>query len=304
MPFAQVIHGLKVQKARRPYLAAIGFIRTICHQIHPKLTLWRFNRRIDFALGHMEALGVKFEVMNQSFHRLFHLAAFWRGHFSTRHDIARFLAQFANRLFDNRNGLAHFFHAAQIAVITVAIFTNRNVKLKLVIAFIGLRATQIPSQARAAHHYTAKAIFLNVVFCHDANICVALLENPIFCQHRVDVLQNPWEGLGPFFDIIQQSIWQILMHTAGAEIGRMQTRTTGPLIKDHQLFALFKPPGQRRHRPHIHGLRRDIEQMVEHAANFRIKHADQAGAPRHDSAGELFNRQTPCVLLVHRCHIV
>ena len=200
--------------------------------------------------------------------------------------------------------MTHFFHAAQIAVITIAIFANRNVKLKLVIAFIGLRPTQIPGKARAAHHNAAKAVFLDIIFRDHADIGVALLENPVFCQHRVNVLQYRREGVGPFFDVIDQSIWQILMHPARAKIGRMQTRTASPLIKDHQLFALFKSPSQWRHRPHIHRLCGHIEQMVEHAANFRIEHPDQAGAARHDGAGELLNRQTPSVLLIHRSDII
>ena len=75
---AHEIHRLEVRKRRRADLAAIGFVRTIAHQIDAELPLGAFGRDIDLARRHVEAFGVELEVMDQRFHRLLHFAALGR----------------------------------------------------------------------------------------------------------------------------------------------------------------------------------------------------------------------------------
>src|SRR5262245_29458228 len=62
-----------MREARRPYLAAIGFVRAIRYQIHAKFSLRRLNSAIDLAGRHMEAFRIKFEMVDQSLHRTLHL---------------------------------------------------------------------------------------------------------------------------------------------------------------------------------------------------------------------------------------
>ncbi len=96
------------------------------------------------------------------------------------------------------------------------------------------------------------------------------------------------------------------MHPTGAEIGCVQTRTTGAFIKDHQIFAFFKPPKRRGQRANVHRLRRDIQQMRAGCApisEFERRESTTRGAAPA-SPGQLFNSQTPGVFLVHRGHII
>src|SRR6056297_2154742 len=94
------------------------------------------------------------------------------------------------------------------------------------------------------------------------------------------------------------------MHATGAEIGSMEPGATGPLIEHHQLLTLFKAPKRRGQRAHIHGLRGDVQQVVQNTADFGIEHPDQARAARHLDPGQLFDGQTPCMFLVHRGHVI
>ena len=64
-------------------------------------------------------------------------------------------------------------------------------------------------------------------------------------------------------DVVDQFRRQILMHAAGAEIGRMHARARGALVEHHQLLALLEAPQRRRQRADIHRLRGDIEKMVD-----------------------------------------
>ena len=105
---------------------------------------------------------------------------------------------------DDPQGLTHFFHPAQIAIIAVAILAHRNEKIELVIALIGLRAAQIPRHARPAHHHTAKAPIKRLLLADNANISIALLEDAVFGQKPVDIIQHAGEFIGPGLDIVNQ----------------------------------------------------------------------------------------------------
>ena len=94
------------------------------------------------------------------------------------------------------------------------------------------------------------------------------------------------------------------MDPARPEIMRVHARAGSALIEDHEFFALFKAPERRRQRANIHGLRRHIEQVVEHPADLAIQHAHIFAAPRHGDAGQLFSGHAEGVLLIHRRDVV
>ena len=94
------------------------------------------------------------------------------------------------------------------------------------------------------------------------------------------------------------------MHAAGADIGRMHAAAACPLVEHHQLLAFLEAPERRRQRADIHGLRGDVEEMREEAADLGIEHADELGAHRYRHADELLHRERIGVLLVHRRHVI
>src|SRR5262249_28405761 len=62
------IHRLQVRKTGSADLAFVRLVRAIGDQIDAKLALGRLDRGINFASGHVVALGVELEVMDQRFH--------------------------------------------------------------------------------------------------------------------------------------------------------------------------------------------------------------------------------------------
>ena len=138
MAFADVIHRLQMQKPRRADFAAVGFVGAIGDEEHAKFALGGLDRGIDFARRNVEAFGIQLEVMDQRLHRGFHFATGRRGHLATRHHIALFHRQLGAGLTDDADRLAHLLHPAQIAVKAIAVLADGDLKLKLVIAFIGL----------------------------------------------------------------------------------------------------------------------------------------------------------------------
>ena len=69
-----------MRKARRADFALVGLVGAVGDQEHAEFALGRFDRGVDFAGRHMETFGIELEVMDQRFHRLFHLATLRRHH--------------------------------------------------------------------------------------------------------------------------------------------------------------------------------------------------------------------------------
>ena len=97
---------------------------------------------------------------------------------------------------------------------------------------------------------------------------------------------------------------QVARDAAGAEIIGVHARARGALVEHHQLLAFLEAPERRRQRADVHRLRRDIEQMVQKTADFRIEHADILAALGHRQAQQFFDGHTVGVLVTHRRHVV
>src|SRR5665811_143101 len=157
---AHEIHRAQMREAGRADLAFVRFVGAVGDQEDAELALGRLDRGIHFAGRHMEALGVKLEVLDQRFHGALHLAALGR------HDLAVVdrdpalalgAAQLFQALLHDFYRLTHLLHADAVAVVAVAVLADRYVEFHLGIALIGLRLAQIPGRTRAAHHHSGEA---------------------------------------------------------------------------------------------------------------------------------------------------
>ena len=97
---------------------------------------------------------------------------------------------------------------------------------------------------------------------------------------------------------------QVEGDAARAEIGRVQPRARDPLVELHELLALLEHPEERRHGADIERERRDVQQVIENAADLGIEHADVLAALGHLEAEQLLDAKREGVLLVHRRDIV
>ena len=135
----------------------------------------------------MEAFGIKLEVVDQSFHGALHIGAARWGHFGVFGQNGA-LGHHFDTLLDDASTFAHLIHAAQIAVIAIAILANRHFELQFRIDFIGLAAAQIPRDARPTDHHARKAPVQNRLLIDDPDIDVALLEDAVIGQQGLDIV--------------------------------------------------------------------------------------------------------------------
>ena len=169
------------------------------------------------------------------------------------------------------HGLAHLFHADDLTVVVVAVLAHRDVEIHLLVALVGLRLAQVPGGARAAHHDAREAPFPAILERHDADIDVALLEDAVADDERVEVVEHLEERVAESLDIVDELGRQVLTDAAGPEVVGVHARARCALVEDHQLLALLEAPQRRRQRADIHRLRRHVEEMRQQAADLAIR---------------------------------
>src|SRR5262249_4776938 len=86
---------------------------------------------------------------------------------------------------------------------------------------------------------------------------------------------------------------------ADPEIVRVHAGARGPLVENHELFALLKSPERRSQGADIQRLGGDVEEMGEQPADLAEQHPYQLAALRHRYLEQLFCREAECMLLIH-----
>ena len=241
--------------------------------------------------------------MDQGFHRLFHLGP------RRRRDLAivdrnRAFGHLRDGLADDRETLAHFLDAHEIAVEAIAVLADRDIEIHFGIGVVGLGLAQIPGDVRAAQHRPAHAPVHRLFRGHDPDIDRALLEDAVAGQQNFDIVDDLRKGIGPGQNIVGQPAGQILMHTARPEIGRMQARAADPLIEFHQIFAMLEHPQEGRHRADIQGEGADVQDVIQDPRDLGIEDADILRARRRFDPEQMLDRQGVGVLLAHRRDVI
>ncbi|MNC96873.1 hypothetical protein D3C83_143620 [compost metagenome] len=86
--------------------------------------------------------------MDERFHRLLHLGAARRRVLGfLRHHRAWRLTQQLHALLHDLRRLVHFLDTTEVAIVAIAVLTERNLEIEFAVDFIRLRASQIPGEA-------------------------------------------------------------------------------------------------------------------------------------------------------------
>src|SRR6185312_5884786 len=135
-------------------------------------------------------------------------------------------------LLHDPRGLTHLCHADHLAIVIVAMLSDRNVKFHFLVAFVRLRPAKIPRGAGAAHHHAGEAPGPALVQSHDADARVALLEDAALDEQFIEIVADLQKRLAPCADIFDKLRRTIPVHAAGPKIIRVHARARRPLIKD------------------------------------------------------------------------
>ena len=96
-------------------------------------------------------------MVDEGFHVFFHGGAGRGGDFVV-FDADGAGGHFVEALVDDAEGLAEFFHAAEVAVVAVAIHTYGDIEFDLVVGVVGLAFSNVPGDAAAAEHDAGEGV--------------------------------------------------------------------------------------------------------------------------------------------------
>src|SRR6266478_9755901 len=145
-------------------------------------------------------------MMDQGLHVAFHLLPPRRPYLAVvDHDRTRIVLQPRDALADDTGRLAQLLDAHQVAIVAVAVDAYRDVKIHVLVDFVGLLLAQIPLDAGAAQHRPRKSQLHGALRSHDADIDGALLPDPIVREQRFVLIDAGRETADEIRDEIDQS---------------------------------------------------------------------------------------------------
>ena len=203
-----LIEAAQMREARRADLAPVRPLAAVADDEDPHLALGRFDRRVGFPGGHGVALCEEEEMVDEGFHVLFHGGAGGRRDFVVLDaDGAR--GHLVQALVDDAQALAEFFHAAEVAVVAVAVDADGDVELDLVVRVVGLAFAHVPGDAAAAEHDAGEGVVERVGGGDDADALGPAFPDPVVRQQFFGLVDAVAELGRPLVDVVEETEGQV-----------------------------------------------------------------------------------------------
>ena len=230
MPAGNLVEAAKMGEARRTNLAPVRPLAAIAHQKHAHLALGRFNSRVRLARGDRIALRKEQKVVNKGLHIFLHRGA-RRGRDLVVLDADGARGHLIEALVDDAEGLAELLHAAEVAVVAVAVDADGHVELDLVVRVVRLAFADVPRHAAAAQHHARVGVVERVGGGHHPDALRAPFPDPVVCQQFFRLVDPVPELRRPLVDVVQEAERQVLVHAAGADVGGVQAGARDALVE-------------------------------------------------------------------------
>ena len=230
MALRDVVETSQMGETGRTDVAPVGALATVTDNIDTHLTLGGLNGRVGVTRGDGVTLGVEEEVVDQGLHVLLHGSTGRRGDLEIldTDGSSRHLVQ---ALVDDAQGLAELLHADEVAVVSVTVGADREVKFNLVVGIIGLALADIPRDTRTTEHRTSEGEVERIGGGNDTNAPQTLDPNAVIREHLLGLVKAITELGGPLVDIVEKADRDVLVNTTGADIGGVQTGTRDTLVE-------------------------------------------------------------------------
>src|SRR5215469_6171399 len=132
--------------------------------------------------------------MDQRFHGALHFAS-RRGRHLAIIDLHRSLGHLGDCLLDDTYRLTHFLDPDEISVVGIAITSNRNIELDLVVSIVRLRSAEVPGDVGASQHGPGKSPISRLLCSYNSNVDGPLFEDTVFGQQPLNVIDRPRESV-------------------------------------------------------------------------------------------------------------
>ena len=132
---------------------------------------------------------------------------------------------------DDAEGLAELLHAAEVAVVAVAVDPDGHVEFHLVVRVVRLALADVPGHAAAAQHDAREGVVEGVGGGDDADALGPAFPDSVVCEEFFGFV-DPVAELGrPLVDVVEEAEGEILVNAAGADVGCMKTRSRDTFVE-------------------------------------------------------------------------
>ena len=149
-------------------------------------------------------------------------------------------------------------------------FGDGDIEIHVVVGVVGLGLAQIPGNAAGAQIRAGEAPVHGLFRVDDADVHRPLLEDAVFGKQGFQIVDDARITLRPGVNVFRETGGHVIGNAARTKVVHVHARAANPLAELHEDFPFLEAPEHRRHRPHVHGVGGDVEDMVQDAANFAI----------------------------------
>lgn len=303
MSSADLIKPAQVREARRPDLAPVRPLAPVAHHIDAHLALGRLNRAVRLPRRDSVPLGEQQEMMNQRFHILFHRGARRRGNLVIL-DLDGTRGHLIQALVNDAEGLTEFFHAAEVAIVAVAVDADGDVEVDAVVGVVGGGFAHVPRHAGATEHDAGEGEVERLGRAHLADALGAPFPYAVVGQELFGFVDAVAELRRPLVDVVQEAEGNVLRDAAGADVRGVEPGAGDALVEFHELFPLFETPEEWRQRTDVHGVGEDRHEVVEDAGDLAEQGANPFGALGHFDVEQFFDGEGETLFVCHHGDVV
>ena len=225
-----LIKASQMRKTWRPDLTSIRSLAAVTDDKDAHFSFWRFDGAISLSGGHGVAFCEEQEMVDQSFHVFLHCCPRRRGDFVVL-DSDGAGWHLVEALVDDAEGLAEFFHAAEITVIAVPVYPNWDVKLDLVVRIVRLTFAYIPGYTAASKHDAGERVVESVSSGDNTNALSSAFPYSIICEQFLCFVDSISKLSRPLVDVVKEAKGEVLVDAARTDVGRMKAGTGDTFVE-------------------------------------------------------------------------
>lgn len=232
---ADLIEAAQMREPGGPNLAPIRSLAAVADDEDAHFALGRFDGAVRLPRRDGVALCEEQEVVDERFHVLLHRGA-GRGRDFVVLDADGAGGHLVEALVDDAEGLAELLHAAEVAVVAVAVDADGDVELDLVVRVVRLALAHVPGYAAPAEHDAGEGVVEGIGGGDDTDALRSAFPDPVVGEEFFGFVDSVAELSGPLVDVVEEAEGKVLMDAAGADIGRVKPGAGDSFIEFLSLY--------------------------------------------------------------------
>lgn len=123
---------------------------------------------------------------------------------------------------DDAEGLAEFFHAAEVAVVAVSVHSNGNVKLYLVVCIVWLALAHIPGHTAASKHDAGEGVVESIGSGDDSDVLGSTFPDSVIREQFLGFVDPVPELSRPLVDVVEEADGEVLVNATRTDVGSVK----------------------------------------------------------------------------------